>query len=439
MSGLEFGKKQGFKVGENLGKEVGQIEGYVKALNEKSLDDSGLSSESSEYEENTSRADISILDVPVNNRRHRKSEILTSQFIAHQKLKVSRTITSNKSDSSVKELKIPKTPSTPKIRTRFNEFNFHKTSTGISSSKKPHHVIGLFEKFTNKKIELIKKKSSMSNRLVNKLMASIYQTFLNKLKNDEHCELIEVAYDEFYQKYGLRKVSDRKFLDFIGSLFLHSEHLRSQMFLRFLECGHKINKSDFGRLSLNLYLNCLNFMLNSKIGIMTNYEDSSESSYFPIIRAYECVKEKLNFLEKSDYTLIMTEVESKLKPDPKKINSGLIELEVFLNIIIEHYENYQNQIIEGIQLIYNNISNGEDGTVSKELLTLVIRVLNKAKNHIQDDTEIESHKYKQFLSSFQTETMSLEDLVIRSIENNLFSLSEVKAFCNNSDGIMTLN
>lgn len=73
-------------------------------------------------------------------------------------------------------------------------------------------------------------------------------------------------------------------------------------------------------------------MLNSKIGIVVNFDESEENQMFPVIRAIECAKEKFDVGGDPKYLIqVMNKLESITITDPKKINSGgLVELEKFL-------------------------------------------------------------------------------------------------------------
>mmetsp|Transcript_11726 Transcript_11726/g.11793 ORF Transcript_11726/g.11793 Transcript_11726/m.11793 type:complete len:376 (+) Transcript_11726:594-1721(+) len=290
----------------------------------------------------------------------------------------------------------------------------------------------------SKSLEKVKKRSSMSFRLVNKLLASIYQVAFQKLKADETFELLELAFDEFDQRYKLKTVCDKKFLDFMASLFVYSEQARSEVFLRFLECGDYIKKGNYSRVSLSLYLNCLHHMLISKVGIMTWYEESAEHNMFPINRAYECIKEKLDFFERSVIQKIQAEVESKNKPDPKRINAcGLIDLEIFLQIIVDHYEDFQKKIEDGIEMLVKAVGYGVDGTISKRMLFILIRHILKQKISIpakDEDIDYENTKLKDLASLFQNEVVMLEELVLKCIDSNLFSLQDVRLFYSSPPG-----
>ena len=98
-----------------------------------------------------------------------------------------------------------------------------------------------------------------------KLIAQFYQTYLSK---DQKVQLSQLLYDEFSKKYGLKTVADKKFKEFIASLYNFRRFRRVSMFLQFLGGGHKIGLKNYTAHSFKLATHIWIAMANSKTGIM---------------------------------------------------------------------------------------------------------------------------------------------------------------------------
>lgn len=316
--------------------------------------------------------------------------------------------------------------------TKFSEFKFSQRISQAASKK----LIGsaILDKFAKKRVDVMKKKSTMSSRMVNRIINSVYHTATLKIKAGEKIDsLAEFIYYIFNQKYGLKAVIDKKFVDFIGSLFKYSDGKKPIMFLRFLGYAHKIDKTNYRKPSLNAYLNGYTHMLNSKTGIMSAFDDTANKNMFPALRAYEYIKDKI---ELPDKTNLLSLVEAKSLADPKRINtSGLIELEGFLEIITDAYENYQTKIEEGLQYLIKIIGyDEEDGTIDKNLVLILVRHILKSKINIPNKDEefaIEDYtgRQKQFISFIIfSEKIELDDLMAKCLENNFFEINDFKQF-----------
>ena len=169
----------------------------------------------------------------------------------------------------------------------------------------------------------------------------IYNTAIQKITIEGNTTLVEVAYDEFYGRYGLKSTCDKKFLEFIASIISNSEYIRCLMFMRLLRIGEILSTYSYSKDSLVLYLSCLSFINNSKLGIYFASDDE-DKIMIPAIRMQDCIKEKLDtYADRTILSSISNKIERKIVPDPRKINpGGLIELEIGLEIILDTYERY---------------------------------------------------------------------------------------------------
>ena len=176
--------------------------------------------------------------------------------------------------------------------------------------------------------------------MINKLISSLYISYFSK--SDFTHGLLDFVYDEFSQRFGFKKVIDKKFIEFISSMIAYEDSRRCKVFLRFIGSGISIKKIDFSDESLKLYLSSFNFMVNSKIGIAP-FDDTLDKIMLPFSRAIECIKDRFDQIDRNLATKIISLLEKKTAVDPKRINPlGMIENELLLETLVENFEDLRN-------------------------------------------------------------------------------------------------
>jgi hypothetical protein len=275
-----------------------------------------------------------------------------------------------------------------KITTKFMEFNFHVPSK--VKAKKIHPGPIILEKFLNRPLDRIKMRSTLSRKNLNKILPIIYNSAIPRVNSDASTSLIEVTYDEFYGRYGLKSVCDKKFLEFVASIVSNSEFKRCLMFMRLIRFGEVISSYSYSKYSLALYLNCYQFINNSKLGIHFASDDE-DKIMVPLIRVTECAKDKFDSI--SDKTLvagIITKIEQKAIVDPKKINvNGLVELELALEIILDMYEKYINSIWKGISICLKALGQQGKHTILSNDFYIIGRLLGKNFKDLSKEVNVE--------------------------------------------------
>ncbi|CAG9329241.1 unnamed protein product [Blepharisma stoltei] len=424
--GFEMGKKEGFENGEELGIEEGILQGYVNALRE--TNDEGYTSANEEHWTDSS-IESSATDMPSTLRdnlldfQNFSVEMMESPFdkeIHDASFSDDEDKAQEKSYKPLNKREIIMKKRT-KIVTKFMEFHFGRRN--MVHIKKVNPASKLMADFLTNKIGWIIKRASMTSKMVNRIMATVYEGFANKIKTDED-GLLEATYDEFSQKYGLKTVCDRKFLEFIASLFKTADNLRSLVYLKFIGAGEKLYVRNYNKKSLEIYLDALAFMYNSKIGITINLDDTSDQIYLPTIRAVECIKEKMeNFADKKMIAQIVSIVEKASIPDPKRINQGgLIESELVLKLIIDTYEEYQIRAQEGVIQALKSIKYDEDlsGISKAEFLILIRNISPQKYRNWHFDEEPAQDKLEDFLQ--------LDKLVSLCIDKGLLLINDLKEY-----------
>lgn len=275
-----------------------------------------------------------------------------------------------------------------KFITRFVEFNFHVPVK--AKAKKIHPGPIILEKFLNRSLDRIKMRSTLSRKNLNRILGVIYNIAVQRILSDNNTSLIIVTYDEFYGRYGLKSVCDKKFLEFIASVVSNSEYKRCLMYMRLINYGELLSSYSYSKYSLLLYLGCYQFIHSSKLGIHFS-SDEDDKLMVPLLRVNECIKEKLEFLsDKSILSSIINKIEQKAVPDPKKINvSGLVELELSLEITLDTYESFINSVWKGLSLCLKAMGQHGKHTILNCDFYIICRFLNKTLRDVSKEAAVE--------------------------------------------------
>ena len=333
--GYSDGKVIGFHRGKEFGNEEIYLQGYAQAAREM-------------MEEETQEQDL---------RKFQSSEMSSP---------INRVIKKNK----VAEVK------SNKELTRFNEFNFNnkKLSPKRVNPLIYENVFTLMRKIP----EFLKRKSKISRKMMFKMMTGFYEAAFYQMSTEEIKDMILVCHDEIAHRYGLKKVSDRKFLEFIAEVIKNKDLKRCSMFLKLINSNSLLNTDNYSRQTLSLYLESYKFMLNSKIGILTNVDETDDKILIPVNRAIECIKDKLEGkIEKSQISSLISTIEHKSSPDPRRINTALVEFEAVLELMCESYESTQSKIKTSVKKIFSLFMQNE--MISNYVVLIVIRTISPYK------------------------------------------------------------
>lgn len=323
--------------------------------------------------------------------------------------------------------------------TKIIQFQFSKP---VSSQKKHQPASTLLAKFFHKSREFILSKSTLSRKIVNKMIGNIYMNCLSKIKNGDKIEcLSEQVYDDFIQKYGLKAVSEKRFLEFVASVFSYSSsHKRIKVFFKFLGCASYVSMDNYSRVSFVYYLSSLQMMLNMKLGVVLVFDEIADKQMFPTIRGIECVREKLEWImDKGTLNGILQQVQNASEVDGKGINpGGLVELEFVLEIIIEKYEVYQKMIEDGLVQIFTAF-NCDEYLGCYELLIAIRHISPDRLDFSEEEIKAENIKKVNFDKLYKEmeskEIISLHEVSTKCVESNLLRISQVTSFCPIPEGL----
>lgn len=256
-------------------------------------------------------------------------------------------------------------------------------------------------------------------------MIAIYESCISNLKSGDPVEdLIEQAYDDFTQRYGLKQVSEKKLLEFIASLYNTSDSRRSIAFLRFIGAGKKLNLKDYSRLTFIFYLHALDFMIHSNIGVDIGYDDTNDKTLLPTVRALDFLHNKMEYkFDKEILAKMLAKIEQISVPDPNKINISLIEMDYFLEVIIESFEEYQYKIDQGLFILIEAIKYDEEKEILlKSELNMLIR-------------NVSPHKIKEIDENTDEVAIDVGSIYKKCVEKNLLSTNDIKLFYKNDPNL----
>ena len=403
--GLEKGWNEGIHAGEDLGYERAaseiKAEDASKVLREKDAH-SGKSSRSTTPtrhnqsalmppSEGKSQGNRSVLPKKID------SESVESSEDESEKTKPRRAIEEESESSSSPETSERREgssrggprwrrPSTIKLKkkmqktvTKFAEFSFQHSDLGRIWRKRQHPAPKLLEHFLRKKAVKFAKSAVMSHKMLLKFCSQIYAVAMQKVKEGVDFLLIELAYDEIDKKFVLKKVVEKKLLEVLASSLHAMELRRVSMFARLLGVAEHAGLPSFSKHSVQMYLTAYEFMLTSKIGLMVGIDETAEVQLFPLSRAIECLKDRLAAFDALNaLPALQLSLERQAKVDHKRVNkSGLIELELVLELLLQEYDSYQQQIQDNLQILLELLAFSENQlTISATQVALMVRHIN---------------------------------------------------------------
>ena len=260
--------------------------------------------------------------------------------------------------------------------TKFAEFIFNKQK--IIPKKNFAAVYESITVLLKKLPDFMKKKSKLSRKMVLKMISGFYNSAYLQILNEGVSDLLVICYEDISAKYGLKKVSDRKLLEFLSTVIKNKDYKRCLVFIKLLGLGSNVSVENYTKSTLLMYIESYHFMINSKIGIITDFEETEDKQLFPIYRAIDCVREKLDGkVEKNWISSVISLIEHKSIPDPRKINTALIELEIVLEAMCNHYEAAQQKIKVWVQKVFFAINFENTTRIPLYTFHTVMRTITK--------------------------------------------------------------
>jgi hypothetical protein len=226
--------------------------------------------------------------------------------------------------------------------TKFKEFNFQRREKIVIQKKVKSKKVREF--IMKKSLHELDKRKKMSRKMLVKIINNFYTSLIKAEEVPE--DLLEYVYTEFETKNSLKKVVQRKVIDFLANLLQNSSVLKIKNFIKFLNFSKKIKEASFINVkdSLSMYLTGFDSVFKSKLGLMPDFNDFSETNLVPVIRISEFYRDYFSEnLSQARMTKLTEFAEKNTIFDKKRLNKqGVIEMEAALNFALlineEHFQ-----------------------------------------------------------------------------------------------------
>ena len=189
----------------------------------------------------------------------------------------------------------------------------------------------------------------------------------------------DIIFQALFHKYNIKSIAERKFKEIaVGCLVNYQENTRIKLFLCCLGLGNYFKLRNLSTEACELCLKCYEFMITSKTGVILDSSDPLYIKYYPVSRAIECAKLKFeNLLPRTKLNSLYSKIEILSESDQNRINkTGVIDLDKAVELFINTYEEYQESVINGVNLCvkivseYNYLTRSECLLLFKHLTSL---------------------------------------------------------------------
>ena len=189
-----------------------------------------------------------------------------------------------------------------------------------------------------------KLKHAMFKKMLLKILTSFYDDRLKEISNKTEFGIF--IFTCLMKKYMMRKAAQNRFKHLLSSCVKYKSISRVRLFGRFIGLYDAFDIDD-----LNLYLTTSNTLQASLTGKIFSNHDSSEKHFTLYSRCVECVK----LLNKSLPAKEIMELNQKLdslKIIVPNVKLGIVDVDEFLELLIERYHFHKNESYNFIKEIY---------------------------------------------------------------------------------------
>ena len=270
-------------------------------------------------------------------------------------------------------------------------------------------------------------KNVMFKKMVLKLILNFYdERVKEKGGNENFCDFV---YNILLKKYMMKKAAENKFHHLLASCVKYKFITRVRVFGRFLGLYDEFDSND-----LQFYIDCLIFLQNSPSGVFNVPSDSLDSVMVPYVRCVECIKYFENFLSKKDLPLLKSRLD-KMKKDDKLNKSGVVDIDEFLEILIETHNDHNKNTKNFMQHIYGAADLNDDGYLQFKEFELLMRFLSEVPYSENIIKMIFGEYAETFLSEEDEEVkaISFENLCQLNLRHKAFTSNCIKNLTGNSN------
>lgn len=256
-----------------------------------------------------------------------------------------------------------------------------------------------------------------------KLITQIYDEKLVSCRDNPQNKELEMqifAFNLFLNRYGMKKVAERKFTEFLLSVKHYSHVFRISTFAKM------INILD-GNLSYSVdemkkYLEGLEFLTE----ICTNgstiiHEATDMKRYVPFVRAVDFLRlfseNKLSFEEIAE---LRKEIDGAKENDPKNINkNGIIDMDIYLSKVLIKYRHIMNKTKKYVVNAFNACD--LDGNKMCNLSEFVLLYRHIEKEKFNEEKVVKLFEEQADLVTNSEKNMSFDKFTAICVDFQLFS------------------
>eukprot|EP00347_Sterkiella_histriomuscorum_P020606 403337169 len=309
-------------------------------------------------------------------------------------------------------------------------YAFEKIFKIISKNEKLQLVYKIHDKFQQYNEKRKKRFAKMGRKNVIKMISQLYSQMIQNFTSSQtpnYMGILEYMYDDFSKKYGNVKLAERKIMQILGSTYYHIDSHPKITF--FGLCLH-LSKRGFSNDVLFFYLQTMEKIQSSNVGILIKQDDKSDIDIIPYLKALDGIK--LVFEDKlpvEAYGRVRQEVD---RFTITKERAKVVDLDKLLEHIIMNFLRYSTLLTNQMDQIYHAFTLYENYFMSYHELMMLIELADPPRLRV--DTE--NYKYieiekKEFISLFEKKKMELGDINISIFQfREIFGSANIHSYQN---------
>jgi hypothetical protein len=239
----------------------------------------------------------------------------------------------------------------------------------------------------------------------------------------------EFVFNCLMKKYMMKRAAESRFQHLLSSCMKYKSIPKVRVFSRLIGLYDEFDEED-----LEFYIDCSSFLKNSPSGSSISNSETSESYWIPYVRCLECLKHITKSIPPEKISDLKEYLEKSKKND-KQNPKGIIELDEFLEKILEAFSWHKKTTRSFINLIYEAADLNEDGYLQQREFELIIRYLSEHKFSNRKCKELFEQYAENFMAEDdrQVKAISFINLCQMDQQNNIFSLELIYNFTGVAD------
>lgn len=292
------------------------------------------------------------------------------------------------------------------------------------SHKKESYILHLISDFISQPPSKLRKYACLSQKnLIRNIFSFVYSAKTKKKHLETLNSICYFIFEELTLKYSVIDIAERKYKELIASSSEHYNNRKIRLFLRALGGGSLIYEKDMSYEAALLCVNFYQFMSN-------NLEGNCKQTY-TFNKALDCMKEHLEpLISKAEYQEILYRVESLCTENTSKYSKvGYIDIDLFVETTANYYENYRENVLEGIKWLCCDFF-GSQILIKKDEFYLVIKNIypNENINSLKEEIENIHETYSEELTDKPEIFYSSDAIKKICFNKKLFNVHQIHKF-----------